>query len=64
MFTVKKKTNSANIVWDVENNRPLCKFVNGVYTTNNKDIADKLKALGYTVTGKAESKTDGAADDA
>lgn len=56
MFIIKKKPGSANIIWDTTNDRPLCKFVKGVFSTNDKDVADKLKALGHTVTGKADEK--------
>lgn len=56
MFKVTKKPKTPNILWDSSANRPLCKFVNGVIETNDKAVADKLKAMGYTVTGKADSK--------
>ena len=35
MFTVKKKAKTPNMVWDAANNRPLCKFVKGVFETND-----------------------------
>lgn len=54
MFRVTKKPKTPNMVWDASNNRPLCKFVKGVFETNDKTIADKLKALGHSVTGKAD----------
>ena len=56
MFRVTKKPKTPNILWDTSNNRPLCKFVDGVLYTNDKDIAGKLKVLGHTVTGKADDK--------
>ena len=40
---VKKNT----IVWDGENDKPLCKFVNGVYDTSNEREIAILKATGY-----------------
>ena len=59
MFTVKKKLGTANIVWDSTKDRPLCKFVKGVFNTNDKGIAEKLKALGHTVTGKIDDPKGG-----
>lgn len=56
MFKITKKPQTPNIVWDSEKKAPLCKFVKGVFETNDKQIADKLKAMGHTVTGKADSK--------
>lgn len=56
MFTVKKKTKTPNMVWDAANNRPLCKFVKGVFETNDEAVAEKLKDMGYEVTGEADAK--------
>lgn len=56
MFKVTKAPKTPNIIWDTSNNRSLCKFVNGVFVTNDKGVAEKLKALGHTVTGKADDK--------
>lgn len=56
MFKVTKKPKTPNILWDASNNRPLCKFVNGVLETNDKDLADKLKGLGNSVEGEADAK--------
>lgn len=56
MFTVKKKTKTPNMVWDAANNRPLCKFVKGVFETNDEAVAEKLKGMGYEVTGEADAK--------
>lgn len=56
MFTVKKKAKTPNMVWDAANNRPLCKFVKGVFETNDKAVAEKLKGMGYEVTGEADAK--------
>ena len=56
MFRVTKKPRTPNIVWDAAAKAPLCKFVKGVFETNDKKVADKLKAMGHTVTGKADSK--------
>lgn len=56
MFTVKKKAKTPNMVWDAANNRPLCKFVKGVFETNDEAVAEKLKCMGYEVTGEADAK--------
>lgn len=56
MFKITKKPNTSNILWDVSNNRPLCRFANGVFETNNEDLARRLKDLGYAVEGEAEAK--------
>lgn len=57
MFTVKKKPNTPNIIWDAESKkRPLCKFVKGVFETNDEAVAEKLKGMGYEVTGEADAK--------
>jgi hypothetical protein len=56
MFTVKKKAKTPNMVWDAANNRPLCKFVKGVFETNDEAVAKKLKGMGYEVTGEADAK--------
>lgn len=55
MFKISKKAKTPNIVWDSENNRPLCKFAKGVFETNDETAAKKLKAMGHAVTGKADS---------
>ena len=56
MFTVKKKAKTPNMVWDAANNCPLCKFVKGVFETNDEAVAEKLKGMGYEVTGEADAK--------
>lgn len=56
MFTVKKKAKTPNMVWDAANNHPLCKFVKGVFETNDEAVAEKLKGMGYEVTGEADAK--------
>ena len=56
MFKVTKKPKTPNIVWDYSGNRPLCKFVKGVFETNDEQIAFKLKSMGHTVTGEADAK--------
>lgn len=56
MFKVTKKPKTPNIVWDSSGNRPLCKFVKGVFETNDEQIAFKLKSMGHIVTGEADAK--------
>lgn len=55
MFTIKKKAKTPGIIWDESKGRPLCKFEGGVFKTNDASIAVRLKAMGYTVTGKADA---------
>ncbi len=50
MFQVSKKPNTPNMIWDANQNSPLCKFVDGFLETKDKKLADRLKALGHTVT--------------
>lgn len=49
MFKVTKKPKTPNILWDASSNRPLCRFVKGVFETNDEALASKLKDLGHTV---------------
>lgn len=56
MFKVTKKPKTPNILWDASNNRPLCRFIKGVFETNDEALASKLKDLGHTVEGEADAK--------
>lgn len=56
MFKVTKKPKTPNILWDASSNHPLCKFVKGVFETNDEALASKLKDLGHTVEGEADAK--------
>lgn len=56
MFKVTKKPKTPNILWDASNNRPLCRFVKGVFETNDEALASKLRDLGHTVEGEADAK--------
>lgn len=56
MYKITKKPKTPNIIWDVSNNCPLGKFVDGVIETNDADLAAKLKDLGHTVEGEADAK--------
>ena len=46
------------MIWDVENNKPLCKFVKGVLETDDEVLVEKLKELGHEVTGEADKAPD------
>jgi len=54
MFTIKKKPKTPNIIWDAAAGKPLCKFVKDILTTNDEALAEKLKGMGYEVTGEAD----------
>lgn len=56
MFRVEKKPKTPNMIWDAANNRPLCKFVKGVFETNDEALAFSLKGMGYKVEGEADAK--------
>lgn len=56
MFKVTKTPKTPNIIWDASNNRPLCKFVKGVFETNDEALASELKGKGYVVEGEADAK--------
>lgn len=56
MFRVTKKPKTPNILWDASNNRPLCKFVKGVFETNDEALAFSLKGKEYKVEGEADAK--------
>ena len=56
MFKVTKKPKTPNIIWDASSNRHLCRFVKGVFETNDEALASKLKDLGHTVEGEADAK--------
>lgn len=57
MFIVKKNPKTPNMIWDKANNRPLCKFVKGVFETNDEALASTLKGMGYEVDGEVDTKT-------
>lgn len=49
MFTITGK--KAGIIWDVEQNKPLVKFTNGIAETTCEAVAVKLRDMGYKVEG-------------
>jgi len=60
MYIVRQK-NSA-IVWDKAKNRPLAQFVDGVFETDDKAVADALAAAGYIVEYDGEPEADAEAE--
>ena len=56
MFSVTKTPKTPNILCDASNNRPLRKFVKGVFETNDEALAFSLKGKGYKVEGEADAK--------
>lgn len=56
MFRITKKPRTPNMIWDASAGKILCKFEKGVLKTNDETLAAKLKAMGHTVTGKADTK--------
>lgn len=44
MFKVTKKPKTPNMIWDSEKNCLLCKFVKGIFETDDAGVADKLKS--------------------
>lgn len=56
MFKVTKNPRTPNILWDAANNRPLCRFANGVFETGDEALASRLREMGYAVEGEAEAK--------
>lgn len=55
MFRVEKKPKTPNTVWDSEKDCPLCKFVKGVFETDNECVVEKLQEMGYEVTEITEN---------
>lgn len=49
MFTITGK--KSGIVWDTKRNKPLIKFVDGKAETADETVAERLRAMGYTVEG-------------
>lgn len=56
MFKVVKKEKTANIVWDEKAGKPLCRFVNGVFETDDKELADRLKGMGHQVVEEVDAE--------
>ena len=55
-YTITKKPKTPNMLWDGKTKKIIAKFnEKGVFETDNKEVAEKLKALGHTVV-EAEDK--------
>ncbi len=59
MYKVIKKPLTPNVIINPEKCTPkwaeyLCEFVNGVFRTDDKDVADKLQGMGHTVIEEAD----------
>lgn len=52
MYTIK----GHGMVWDAEAGKPLIRFKDGEAKTDSKAIADRLKKLGYDVSGSEPKK--------
>lgn len=46
------------MVWDKEENKILCKFIEGQYETEDIDIIEKLKSRNYTFDKKEVNDAD------
>lgn len=51
--------NGKGIVWDGEANKPLARFKDGVFETEDGKTAGKLKKLGYEPTEVIKEKVEG-----
>lgn len=56
VFKVTKKPKTPNILWDAAGNRPLCRFKNGTFETEDEALARNLQALGYVVDPEPAAK--------
>ena len=56
MYIINKKSLTANILWDKEKGCQLCKFVNGRFETNDTELAEKLRDMGYEILGEPDEE--------
>ena len=58
-YTITKKPKTPNMLWDGKTKKIIVKFnEKGVFETDEKAVAEKLKELGHTVVeAKEEKKT-------
>lgn len=54
MFTVKKNPLMSNIIWDIETDKPLCRFTKEIFYTDDQMIINKLIALGFEVASESD----------
>ena len=57
MYSFKSKKKSMT-VWDAANNKPLCRFVDGIFETEDATQAQKLVNMGYGMEGGEMALTD------
>lgn len=62
MYTVTKKPLTPNTLWDAKKGKPLCKFTKGVLKTNDTDLVEKLKIMGYEVNGEPDPDDESTGD--
>lgn len=48
---------NCGVVWDAERDQPLIRFQDGVAETDDQTVAERLRALGYTVEGDGKKTT-------
>lgn len=53
---IKKKPLTSNILWDKEKGVQLCKFTEGKLETNDSELAEKLRDMGYEVSGETDEE--------
>ena len=56
MYIINKKPLTSNILWDKEKGCQLCKFVNGRFETNDTELAEKLRDMGYEISGEPDEE--------
>lgn len=49
MYTVHKKPHGSNLIWNHAKNEPLLEFKNGVFETEDRELAKLLLSRGYIV---------------
>ena len=53
---IKKKPLTSNILWDKEKGVQLCKFTEGKLETSDSELAEKLRDMGYEVSGEPDEE--------
>lgn len=54
-YTITKRPLTPNSLWDDEKGGIFCSFSNGKIETDDDGLAEKLEALGHTVTRNADA---------
>lgn len=56
-YTITKKPKTPNMLWDGKTKKVIAKFnEKGIFETDEKAVAEKLKELGHTVVETEEGK--------